>query len=147
MKITRATEYAIRCVLYLASCKDKIVSRKEVSYAMEIPDHFLAKIVQQLAKANIIEIQQGRYGGYRLLRSPDKLSLLEVIEAISGEIFLNECVIRPQSCRKSPTCPVHQIWIKARDQLRKFLFQIKIADLLKEQNDICFRPLREKQNF
>ena len=46
-------EYAIRCVLYLASKVGLVVSRQEVAYAMEIPDHFLAKIAQQLARAGI----------------------------------------------------------------------------------------------
>jgi Rrf2 family protein len=129
-------------VLYLASKVGLVVSRQEVAYAMEIPDHFLAKIAQQLARAGIIEIRQGRQGGYRLNVPPEKLSLLEVIEAISGEIFLNDCVLRPESCRKSSSCLVHRVWIKARDTLREMLSQVKINSLLDGEN-ICFRVPRK----
>ena len=144
MRFTKAVEYAIRCVLYLASLKERVASRQEVAYVMEIPDHFLAKIAQQLAKARIIEIRQGRQGGYRLLVSPEDLSLLEVVEAVSGEIFINECVIMPETCRKSPICPVHRIWTKVRDTVREMLRQVSIADLLKEEKNICFRSKKEE---
>ncbi|MBA2849069.1 Rrf2 family transcriptional regulator [Thermosulfuriphilus ammonigenes] len=133
MRLTRAGEYAIRCILYLAGqSPGRVVSRKEVARAMEIPDPFLAKIAQQLSLAGIIEILQGARGGYRLLKDPAALSLLEVVEAVSGEIFLNECVIRPESCSRSQVCPVHNVWEKARRRLRETLQEATFDKLLAE---------------
>lgn len=113
---------------------DKIVSRHEVSASGNIPPHFLAKIAQQLSRAGIIEILQGARGGYRLLVPPEKLSLLEVIEAIIGEIFLNDCVVRPESCHASSSCAVNSIWLKARDQLRQTLDQVTFAELIEDES-------------
>ena len=101
MRLTRAGEYAIRCALYLSfKGMGVVVSKKEIARAMEIPDPFLAKIAQQLAMAGIIEIVQGSKGGYRLLVPVEKLTMLDVVEAVIGEIYLNDCVVRPQSCRR-----------------------------------------------
>ena len=136
MKITREAEYAVRCVLYLSGVKGRVVSRKEVSQAMMIPSQFLGKIVQRLSKAGLLEITQGAKGGYRLLKEPRKITLLEVVEAIMGEIFLNECIMRPEGCFRSVGCAVYKVWGKARDQLRETLAQATMADLLDQ--DICF---------
>ena len=112
----------------------KVVSRNEVSANGNIPPHFLAKIAQQLSRAGIIEILQGARGGYRLLVPPEKLSLLDVIEAIIGEIFLNDCVIRPESCHASSSCAVNNVWLQARDQLRKTLAQVTFAQLIEDES-------------
>jgi len=135
MRLTRAGEYAVRCTLYLASKNsDRVISRKEISREMDIPGQFLTKIAQQLAKAGILEIVQGARGGYRLLASPATLSLLDVIEVIEGELFLNDCVLRPDSCFRSRTCSVHRVWEKARDQLREILGEATMEKLLHEEN-------------
>ena len=135
MRLTRAGEYAVRCVFCLAK-KDEgaLVSRQEVAECGDIPSKFLAKIAQQLARAGIIQILQGAKGGYRLLIPLDKLSLLDVIESIIGEIFLNDCVLRPESCNASSSCAINRVWMKARDQLRATLREVTFADLVKEES-------------
>ena len=139
MRLTRAGEYAVRCILYLASRGEGVVSRrKELAEAMDIPEQFLSKIAQQLARAGMIEIVQGPKGGLRLAVSPDKLSLLDVVETVIGEIFLNDCVMRPESCYRSNTCAINRVWEKARNQLRETLREATFSRLLEE--DSCFEP-------
>jgi len=135
MRLTKAGEYAVRCVLYL-SIKEKgiVVSRKEIAQAMDIPNQFLGKIAQQLSRSGILEIIQGPKGGFRLSISPEQLSLLHVIEAVVGEIFLNDCILRPDVCGRSYTCAVHFVWQKARNQLRETLRKATFAKLVKEES-------------
>ncbi|MGV1100212.1 RrF2 family transcriptional regulator [Thiovibrio sp. JS02] len=134
MRLTRAGEYAVRCVLFLARRgRGVLVSRMEIAASTDIPPPFLAKIAQQLAKAGIIEILQGANGGYRLLREPASITLLAVIEAIIGEISLNDCVGRPESCGKSAVCTVHRVWNKANQQLRATLREADFATLAEEE--------------
>lgn len=140
MRLTRAGEYAVRCVLYLArQGKGVLVSRQEVATRADVPTHFLAKIAQQLARSGIIAITQGAAGGYRLLHEPQEITLLAVIEAIIGEISLNDCVARPESCASSPICTVHRVWNRAAAQLRETLRETTFADLLDES--CCLAPL------
>jgi len=105
---------------------------------MDIPVQFLSKIAQQLSRAGFVEIVQGPRGGIRLTASPEKLSLLDVVEAITGEIFLNDCIMRPESCSRSNTCSVHLVWDKARNQLRNTLREATFERMLQE--DTCFSP-------
>jgi len=139
MRLTRAGEYAVRCVLYLSSCpKQEVVSRKEIAEAMDIPEQFLGKIAQRLARSGIVEIVQGARGGFRLLRPPDKLTLLNVVEATIGEIFLNDCLMNPGICMRSAACAVNKIWERARDQLRETLGKATFKSLLDSQS--CMSP-------
>ena len=134
MRLTRACEYAIRCVLFLSEQeKGTVVSRKKISQAMDIPDQFLGKIAQQLSRAGILEIIQGAKGGFRLWISPEQLNLLDVIEAVMGEIFINDCILRPESCGRRFTCAVHPVWQKAKNQLRKTLREATFAKLVQRQ--------------
>jgi Rrf2 family transcriptional regulator, iron-sulfur cluster assembly transcription factor len=139
MRLTRAGEYAVRCVMYLAACPaGEVVNRKVIAEAMDIPDQFLGKIAQHLARAGIVEIVQGAKGGFRLLRSSDELSLLDVVEATIGEIFLNDCLMNPGVCKRSKACAVNKVWDKARKQLRDTLAAATIDSLLKSQS--CMSP-------
>ncbi len=139
MRLTRAGEYAVRCVIYLAmSGRDILVSRKEIAAKADIPAQFLAKIAQELAKAGIIEIRQGVRGGFLLIRDPGDITLLDVVETMMGEIYLNDCVCRPASCDASTTCSVHRVWQQARTQLRETLGGVTFASLIDQ--GACFPP-------
>jgi Rrf2 family protein len=144
MRLTRAGEYAVRCTLYLSYLgKGILATRKDIASTMDIPDQFLGKIAQQLARAGIIEIVQGAKGGYRLMRSPLQLTLLDVVEAMIGEIVLNDCLINPDVCYRSPSCEVNRVWQKARDQLRDTLRQTRFIDLIGNDSgtDHLVKPL------
>jgi Rrf2 family protein len=139
MRLTRAGDYAVRCAVYIAAQgRGEVVSRREIAEAMEIPDQFLTKIAQQLARSGLIEIVQGARGGYRLSVSPEKLTLLKVVEGVTGEIFLNDCVVRPGSCFRNSSCAVHLVWERARNQLRETLREVTFDKLVKEE--CCTTP-------
>ena len=144
MRLTKAGEYGVRCILFLAgNGHGKVVGRVKIAKSMGIPEQFLGKIAQQLSRSGFIEIIQGAKGGYRLLLSPDKLTLLDVVEAVTGEIFLNDCVMRPESCFRSPECAIHRVWEKARNQLRETLKEATFAKMLEEET--CIIPLTSSE--
>lgn len=130
MRLTRAGEYAVRCILYLCGKEPgELVSRQEIADSVEIPPHFLAKIAQQLARQGLIDIHQGAHGGFVLARDPHDISLLEVVETMIGEIYLNDCILRPETCDRHTVCAVHQVWNQARERLRATLAAVSMADL------------------
>lgn len=139
MKITMAAEYAVRCVLYLAKQgQDVLVSRQEIADQTRTPGKFLAKIAQDLARAGILTIRQGSKGGYSLHRAPGDVTMLDVVEAIIGEISLNECTIRPATCPASLACSANLVWQRARQQVRDTLRQASFADLV-QHGSCCTR--------
>ena len=142
MRLTRAAEYAIRCMIYLSrQGQGVLTSRQEIAQQAEIPVHFLAKIAQDLAKAGLIEIRQGARGGFILRKNPAAISLLEVVETMIGEIFLNDCVARPTGCKVSYSCTVHRVWQDARGQLRTTLRQVSFEQLATDAS--CIPPYQK----
>ena len=134
MRLTRAAEYAIRCIIYLSQQGRGVLANKnDIAERAEIPPHFLAKIAQDLAKAGFIEIRQGPRGGFVLLKEPKEITLLDVVETMIGEIYLNDCVARPSSCNALTACGVHQVWINARNQLRETLRQATFDQLIQKK--------------
>ncbi len=138
MRLTRAGEYAVRCLLYIyKQGVGVVVSKREIAAQMEIPEQFLGKVGQQLSRQGLMEVVQGAKGGYKVGIEPQELTLLDVVEAIDGEIFLNDCLLRSETCFREDSCAVHLIWKKARERLRETLQEADFATLLKEEN--CLR--------
>jgi len=93
MQITRQADYAVRAVLYLTRLgTEQRAATSQIAQEQHIPPSFLAKIVSQLSVAGILQTSRGARGGVSLARSPESISILEVVEAIDGPILLNECV-------------------------------------------------------
>jgi len=130
MMIRRETDYAIRCVLYLAERCDGVVMVNEISGAMKIPRSFLAKILQKLTKARIVKSYRGVKGGFRLRKRPADVSLLDVIEAIEGPLAMNKCVIDRRACSMTGSCTVHPVWVEICRSVEKRLKSHTFADLL-----------------
>lgn len=119
--ITRESDYAIRCILYLAGSGEGLTSVKEVAGAMDIPQSFLAKILQKLLKSGLVKSVRGAGGGFRLSRAPEEISLYDVVQAIDGTVSMNKCVDAPDSCELNADCPVHPIWVDVSHDLEEVL--------------------------
>ena len=121
MEITRETDYAIRCVLYLSRKGETIIMVDKISRAMCIPKSFLAKIMQKLIKAGVVASFRGVKGGFRLAKKPELISLLDVIEAIEGPPAMNRCALDASVCTFSNTCTVHPVWVNLRKMVEDYL--------------------------
>jgi Rrf2 family protein len=132
MEITRETDYAVRCVLYLSESPEEVKMVDEISKAKVIPKSFLAKILQKLAKADIVRSYRGVKGGFQLAKNPDHISLLDVIEAIDGPVAMNVCALDKKACSLSNSCVVHPVWIDLRKTVETYLKGYSFARLIRE---------------
>jgi Rrf2 family protein len=118
MQITRQADYAVRAVLYLAKIGPETrAATSQIAQEQQIPPSFLAKIVSQLSVAGLLQTSRGARGGVSLARSPEQISLLEVVEAIDGPILLNDCVAANGVCAFGDDCPMNPIWCEAQSEL------------------------------
>ncbi|MBI5076469.1 MAG: Rrf2 family transcriptional regulator [Nitrospirae bacterium] len=129
MQITRETDYAMRCVLYLSGQPDKVVMVDEISREMATPKSFLAKILQKLVKADVVRSFRGVKGGFQLSREPRDINLLDVIEAIEGVVALNACAVDSSVCSFSGTCGVHTVWVTLRAEVNELMKKHNFADI------------------
>ena len=133
MQLTRGGEYAIRGMLYLArQPRGKKVMTSTIARASDIPDSFLAKVLQILARAGIVESYRGTGGGFSLLKPVEEITLRQIVEAVEGDIALNECLVHKNACKRVGTCPVHKIWKEAQEQLLRVLDRANLADLVRD---------------
>jgi Rrf2 family protein len=117
--ITNASKYAIRAVVYLAenASKDCKLGAKEVAENVDLPQYFIAKILQQLAKGGIINSVKGPQGGFYLNKEKLKHTMLDVIHYIDeGEVF-TECFIGLKQCSDEKPCPVHHVVSPFKQQI------------------------------
>lgn len=121
MQITRETDYAIRCVLYLAGKRGSVTMVDEIARKKFVPKSFLAKILQKLVKAGIVRSYRGVKGGFELTRGPEEVSLLDVIEAVQGPVSMNACALDESVCSLSGSCSVHPVWVEVRKEVEKLL--------------------------
>jgi Rrf2 family protein len=118
MQITRQADYAVRAVLYLAKLgPERRAATSTIAQEQQIPPSFLAKIVSQLSVAGLLQTSRGARGGVSLAKSPEQISLLEVVEAIDGPIYLNECVAANGACTFGDDCPMRPVWCDAQAEL------------------------------
>lgn len=116
MQITRQADYAVRAMVYLAQLGEKAATSR-IAQEKQIPPSFLAKIVSQLSVAGLLTTSRGANGGVSLAKSPDEISLLDVVEAIDGPILLNDCVGDNADCSFGDSCELKPVWCDAQHEL------------------------------
>ncbi len=87
MRLTRASQYAVHALAYMASLEgNRPMPSHLVAQAQGIPERFLLKVLLPLVSVGVLRSLKGPNGGYQLARSPREISLLEIVEAIDGPI-------------------------------------------------------------
>ncbi|MEM8758527.1 MAG: Rrf2 family transcriptional regulator [Planctomycetota bacterium] len=84
MMLSQTAEYALRAVASLAASGDRLVPTAELAKAADVPMPYLAKVLQQLAAADLIKGRRGVGGGYMLNRSHEEISLFDIINAVNA---------------------------------------------------------------
>jgi Rrf2 family protein len=118
MQITRQADYALRAVIYLSRLgPNERAATSQIAQIQHIPPSFLAKIVSQLSVAGLLQTSRGARGGVSLAKSPQDITLLDVVEAIDGPILLNECVGCGVVCSFGESCPMKPVWQETQLEL------------------------------
>ena len=137
MILSRACKYGLQAVLHLARYDDRPVLSKEIAQALDIPQHFLAKILQDLARHGLLQSFKGRGGGFKLARPANKIKLLEVVETIEGGDFDDGCVLGLRECSDEQACPVHYQWKEIKNQILGMLTEKDVKGLLESTAANC----------
>lgn len=122
MRLTKGTDYGIRGVLYLAmQPEDKVTLLHEIAESQAIPENYLAKIFQDLAKGGLVRSHRGARGGFSLARAPSEITLLDVIEALQGPLALAPCLDARQGCSCHSTCATSRALCEVQSQMVQML--------------------------
>jgi len=138
MLLSKRCVYGLRALLYLAAERPEgYTSLRDISERLDLSFPFLGKIFQQLNESGITASQRGPSGGVSLARSPERVTLYEVVVALDGEGLFTECVLDLPGCGEEKPCPLHEAWVRQRDQIELLFRRANLAEtarLTREQN-------------
>jgi Rrf2 family protein len=132
MIYSRSAEYAIRAFVHLAQVPEgKYAMVKNIAEQEGIPAHFLAKILQQLARKGLLRSSKGPTGGFALRMDPAEISLFTIVEALDGMAEYQHCASGLSECTDEMPCSMHDSWVALRSRIMDYLEGNTIADLVK----------------
>jgi Rrf2 family cysteine metabolism transcriptional repressor len=137
MSVTTKSEYAARAMIHLATEYPSGLPVKTDDIALEqhIPKKYLEQILLQLKRNALVKSKPGLNGGYSLGRSPEKISIADIIRTVEGPLAPVQCVSLtsyiPCSCVDESKCALKTVWQEARDTFVKVLEGISLADVVK----------------
>src|SRR5437899_292650 len=130
MIYSRSAEYAIRAFVHLAQVPEgKYAMVKNIAEQEAIPAHFLAKILQQLARKGLLRSSKGPTGGFALKVDAQEIRLLDIVEALDGLAPYQQCAMGLDECNDEMPCGVHDSWALLRSRIMEYLGRNTIADL------------------
>ncbi|MFV0289841.1 MAG: RrF2 family transcriptional regulator [Mangrovibacterium sp.] len=139
--LSKTCKYALRAIIYIAkNClDDQKIRIKEITEVIDVPAHFLAKILQNLAKSKIISSTKGPQGGFFIGKPLSEISIMQVIETVEGEEFLSHCLLKNEPCKchqeTNICCPLHAKFAPVKIQLINYYQQTSIQDIINDMSD------------
>ena len=129
LKITRKVEYALIALRHLQTNKDgQLSSAKEIAGAYGIPQELLAKILQRLARGNIIIAIKGAAGGYKLATDPTTINMTKFFEILEGPMGIMDCYF-DSGCDQLHGCTIRTPINRINDSIRSMFNKITLADI------------------
>src|SRR5437899_2015725 len=106
---SKTCEYAIRAVLFIAqrSGEGTRVGIREIAKGIDSPEHFIAKILQDLSRKGLVQSQKGPNGGFYLDNSSLRYSLADIVKTIDGDRIFSGCALGLKQCSEAKPCPLH----------------------------------------
>jgi len=133
--LRRNTDYALRAMVNLAGhYNQEPVSTRYIAQAEDISYELACKLMQKLHNAGLVKSSMGPNGGFALSRKPDKINMLEIIEAIQGPLSLNRCLLGLDVCPRQKDCPITVELAKLQEYIGKYLRGITLDELLRSKS-------------
>ena len=141
---SRQCEYALQAVLYLALKKNgEMTSLRELTRALNIPYHFLGKILQQLTYRGLLTSAKGPQGGFALDPEARNITLFDIVNVIDGDSFAHVCVLGFPDCSGKQCCAVHEKWGDIRTLIKRMLASGTISEMAVRMRRPEFETVRE----
>jgi Rrf2 family nitric oxide-sensitive transcriptional repressor len=129
--ISQTVEYALRAVCYLASQSPAPQTTAQIATATLVPAAYLSKVVQNLNRAGVVRSQRGVGGGVSLVKTPDQLTLLEVVNAVEPIQRIHACPLGLAS-HGVRLCPLHRRLDSALKTMEEAFRSTTLAEMLSE---------------
>ena len=136
--ISRASEYAIKAMIRIAysSQLGERIGIKNIAKAIDSPEAFTGKILQQLSRNNIVSSIKGPSGGFWMSEDQrDRITIRSIVEVIDSDKIYTKCCLGLRDCNNQQPCPIHTEYAKIRGALSKLHSNTYIEELAKKLDD------------
>jgi len=138
IRLSRLTDYGIMLMTMLARDRQNAPrSAREVADRSRLPRPTVSKLLKSLAHEGILETTRGVRGGFRLAKSPEVVTVADIIAALEGPIGITECTAHPGQCGVEPLCPVRTNWRRINRAVLDALGGITLAEMARP---LSFEP-------
>ena len=128
--ISQGTQYAISAIIAISKfAPEGAISASELSKSLNCPAAYLSQILAKLKGPGILNSQRGLKGGVFLAKPMEEINLYDVITAIDGDAFFNQCFMGIDGCGSIEPCPFHLFWSRERDNIKAWLTDTTFADV------------------
>lgn len=135
MRLTRGSDYGLRGMVYMArQPSGQVCLVSQVADAEGLPESYLAKIFQDLARNRLLMSHRGAKGGFSLVSDPQEISLLQIIEAVEGPIAIAPCLDVREGCDRADACELYDTLDVAQSQMVSVLKGTTLSDLVDKHN-------------
>ncbi len=151
MRLTTKGRYAVTAMLDLAINHNQgPITLAGISERQGISLSYLEQLFSRLRRQGLVDSTRGPGGGYRLSRSANSIAVAEVIEAVDETVDATRCKGK-KNCHDTRACLTHQLWTDLSDQIRDFLNEITLAQVLEKRSqevskEVARQDRRSKKN-
>ena len=136
MKLSTRSRYGTRLMVQLAKNYGKgPLQIGDISEREGISVKYLEQLIIPLKKAKLIKSVRGPKGGHSLTKSPQRITIGEIVRAVEGNTELVDCITRPQVCERSNSCPTRDVWKSATKAMYKELDKTTLWHLAKRSSN------------
>lgn len=127
---SKSCEYAIKAMIFVAQkSKDEMrVGVKDIAKGTDAPEHFIAKIMQDLSRRKLLQSVKGPNGGFYMNSHDLKNSIANIVKAIDGDNIYSDCVLGLKACSEKNPCPVHYEYKEIKKNLINMIENNTIGD-------------------
>ena len=140
MRITTWAEYGLICALHLARrVGEGPVTGRDIAARERLPGDYVEQILLRLRRAGLVNSTRGARGGYSLARTPEEISVREVIAASELGTFDLHCVSHPvgaDRCAESQSCSIRPVWLMLQRKIDDVLDSVHLDDLLQDERTV-----------
>lgn len=134
---SKTCEYAIRAIIYIAQNADdaKKVSIKSIAKGIGSPEHFIAKILQDLGRKGMVQSIKGPHGGFFLEKEALKNSIADIVRVMDGDKIFVHCGLGLKHCSESNPCPIHHQYKHIKKDITNMLQKAKLSEFKNNTDD------------
>jgi FeS assembly SUF system regulator len=130
LRITKQADYGIVLLTRMAADPERLFTANELAAEAGLPHPIVSKVLKLLVRGEVLSSQRGVKGGYTLDRSPEEITVFDIVTVLEGPIAITECIDdSPSECSQEPHCPVRGNWQRINRAIQLALEDITLAEM------------------